>query len=298
MEQIDLEKILSPEWGKADGDFVTSQYGAQLNFISHQADTVVVTLSQVYPGLQWLWSIDQHDFQVVLPIDNQLRLDLPAGTHRHQIVLQNLTMGQIALWQQGVRLMSVTSQHALEPVGFQKPYVTFVGDSITAGECMDGLQHHPELSFPQLVAQALQRPLARIAYGGTGLTSHAPFQEPSAIEALWKIGETIARPRVQTDLVVVNYGLNDANYGANRQEFAFGLRVYLLELIKRFHQARFILLTPYNGAFVDIFKTEAQRFDCFEVVDTSDWQVYVTGRHPNLVEHQRAAHNILNLLEV
>ncbi len=184
-------------------------------------------------------------------------------------------------------------QGEVAPIENAQPYVTFVGDSITAGAAMAADGHHPELSYPQLVADALGQPLARIAYGGTGLTAAAPYQIPTAIEALWHVGDNVSRPLVTTNLVLVNYGTNDFNYGATPTAFAFGLRIYLLELIKRFHNAKIILMMPLNGAFREVFLAETARFDQFTLIETKSWLPAMTDVHPNCAAHQIIAEQIM-----
>ncbi|WEV54022.1 GDSL-type esterase/lipase family protein [Leuconostocaceae bacterium ESL0723] len=293
MTSADTQAFLSPEWGLSEAGLVTSQYGAIVDFISPAAGPVTLEFLEPYPALTFTVLHDGVAAGQVTLTGNQLKINVAAG--HNQLVLDQLDQGQVALWQNGVVLTAIRTDLDLKPVPVDKPYLTFVGDSITAGELMAGNQNLPAQSFPSLVSQQVGRPLARIAYGGTGLTRRAPFQEPTAITALWQVSPGIARPRVQTDLVIVNYGLNDFNYGASRQEFTFGLRVYLLELVKRFHDAKVLLLTPFNGEYVDIFQQESRRFDHLEVVDTSDWAVLTANRHPNVEEHQRAAEHILAL---
>ncbi|CAK8054080.1 GDSL-type esterase/lipase family protein [Eupransor demetentiae] len=293
----ELKAIVSPEWGLTDDGYITSQYGARLHFESSGAGQVHFSFLEEHPDLSFAWYMDGKKVADLGLEGHDLTVKLPAGDHDQQLILQQWATGQVDFWRQGVVLTDFSTDTEVTAPILDGAYWTFVGDSITAGELMEGRQHRPDLSFPAIVAKHFQRPLARIAYGGTGLTVRAPFQEPTAIQALWQVGPDLMRPRPQTDLVIVNYGLNDANYGASRQEFAFGLRVYLLELIKRFHQARMVLVTPLNGAFVDVFKEEVARFDCFEILDSSEWGIMPEGRHPNVSEHQAIAAKIIEYLE-
>ncbi|MDF7637119.1 GDSL-type esterase/lipase family protein [Leuconostocaceae bacterium ESL0958] len=302
MTELDALAYASPEWAATDTGLQSSQYGASLTFRSQGPGTITLHFATTYPALRFTKVVNGQDQATLWAEEDSLSLSLPAAGEAVTLVLDQWQTGQVAFWQQGLQIRTIEFTGAAAPVPVQsdQPYFTFVGDSIVAGEAMTGPnhdQHQPSQSFPALVARAKQRPLARIAYGGTGLTVAAPFQEPTAIQALWQVGDHLPRPLVPTDTVVVAYGLNDANYGASANTFAFGLRVYLLELVKRFHHARMFLLTPWNGAFVDIFKQEAARFDCFTVVDTTDWGIATRPNHPDGAAHQRISEHILTLLE-
>lgn len=310
MEEESLLTLASPEWSKnPDGDGVLcSQYGAYFAFhYEGQGGQLLLSFGQEYPDMRWTLNVDGSDQQTYSSDGEELTIDLPAGQHDVELVLDQWATGQVAFWQSGLVVQSIRVTGAVQltstlPNDEDKeatPYLTFVGDSIVAGEAMMGAshnQHRPSRSFPAIVARAKKQPLNRIAYGGTGLTTSAPFQEPKAIDALWRVRDDVARRRVHSQQVVVAYGLNDANYGASEEDFAFGLRVYLLELVKRFHQAHFYLLTPWNGRFKDIFMAEASRFDCFTVVDTSPWQISTRPHHPGVADHQKIAAELERIL--
>lgn len=308
MKEEALLAFASPEWSKnPDGTgLFCSQYGAYFAF-SYEGEGGQVTLlfDQEYPDLRWTLSVDGTDQTNVMVDGQELNVSIPSGQHNYELVLDQWSTGQVAFWQEGLVISDFhfKGDGHLRPVlpinQDDQPYLTFVGDSIVAGEAMAGAshnQHRPSQSFPALVARYKRQPLNRIAYGGTGLTASAPFQQPKAIDALWRVGDNVPRRRVKTDEVVVAYGLNDANYGATKEDFAFGLRVYLLELVKRFHQAHFYLLTPWNGAFNEIFENEANRFDCFTVIDTSDWQIATRPHHPDVAMHQKIAEKLEQIL--
>ncbi|MBS9338485.1 lysophospholipase [Fructobacillus sp. M2-14] len=307
--------LFSPEWSVLDDQagMITSQYGAYLAFESKHAGQLTLHLHDAYPDLTWTLTVDGQDKETVLANEDTVAVQLPAGAHSYVLTLNQWATGQVAFWRTGliVKDLSWSGESELEPTlprddgkgdveDGATPYITFVGDSIVAGECMVGSahdEHQPTQSFPALVASAMKQPLNRIAYGGTGLTTAAPFQEPKAIDALWRVGEDVPRRRVHTNKVVVAYGLNDGNYGADASDFAFGLRVYLLELVKRFHGADFYLLTPWTGAFSEIFEAEAARFDCFKVIETKDWDIQTRPHHPDPKDHQKIANELLTYLK-
>ncbi|NLS37985.1 lysophospholipase [Fructobacillus tropaeoli] len=307
MMVADLLRFASPEWSALEeGGVLTSQYGAYLSLKTQDEGTLTLTFAKHYPNLVWTVTIDGEKSEELLVVADHVSVHLQAG-HYYQLTLDQWATGQVDFWRTGLVLADLTwsGDEELLPVlpkdgEATKPYLTFVGDSIVAGEAMAGPnhdRHQPALSFPALVANHFDRPLNRIAYGGTGLTARAPFQEPKAIDALWQVGEGISRRRVVTDRVIVAYGLNDANYGASDQEFAFGLRVYLLELVKRFHGADFYLLTPWNGAFVDIVLAEVARFSNFTVVRADQWGIQTRPYHPDVLAHQKIAEQLVAVLE-
>ncbi|AQN79863.1 MULTISPECIES: GDSL-type esterase/lipase family protein [Leuconostoc] len=294
MKTVDMTRLLSPEWGVTDDGMMTTQFGASVAFVTTHVHVVRLSFAKNYDGLTFAVQINAADWQEMPVTDQTLQVTIPTETAEVRMVLRDRAGSSEAFWQDPVYVTAVTiDQGEVAPIENVQPYVTFVGDSITAGEAMAADGHHPELSYPQLVADALGQPLARIAYGGTGLTAAAPYQIPTAIEALWHVGDNVSRPLVTTNLVLVNYGTNDFNYGATPTAFAFGLRIYLLELIKRFHNAKIILMMPLNGAFREVFLAETARFDQFTLIETKSWLPAMTDVHPNCAAHQIIAEQIV-----
>ncbi|ORI85097.1 GDSL-type esterase/lipase family protein [Leuconostoc lactis] len=294
MKTVDITRLLSPEWGVTDDGIMTTQFGASIAFVTTHVHVVRVSFAKNYDGLTFAVQINDSDWQDMLVTDQTLQVTIPTETAEVRMVLRDRMGSSEAFWQDPVYVTAMTiDQGEVASIENVQPYVTFVGDSITAGEAMAADGHHPELSYPQLVADALGQPLARIAYGGTGLTAAAPYQIPTAIEALWHVGDNVSRPLVTTNLVLVNYGTNDFNYGATPTAFAFGLRIYLLELIKRFHNAKIILMMPLNGAFREVFLAETARFDQFTLIETKSWLPAMTDVHPNCAAHQIIAEQIM-----
>lgn len=294
MKTVDMTRLLSPEWGVTDDGMMATQFGASVAFVTTHVHVVRLSFAKNYDGLTFAVQINAADWQEMPVTDQTLQVTIPTETAEVRMVLRDRAGSSEAFWQDPVYVTAVTiDQGEVAPIENVQPYVTFVGDSITAGEAMAADGHHPELSYPQLVADALGQPLARIAYGGTGLTAAAPYQIPTAIEALWHVGDNVSRPLVTTNLVLVNYGTNDFNYGATPTAFAFGLRIYLLELIKRFHNAKIILMMPLNGAFREVFLAETARFDQFTLIETKSWLPAMTDVHPNCAAHQIIAEQIV-----
>ncbi len=294
MKTVDMIRLFSPEWGVTDDGMMTTQFGASVAFVTTHVHVVRLSFAKNYDGLTFAVQINAADWQEMPVTDQTLQVTIPTETAEVRMVLRDRAGSSEAFWQDPVYVTAMTiDQGEVAPIENAQPYVTFVGDSITAGEAMAADGHHPELSYPQLVADALGQPLARIAYGGTGLTAAAPYQIPTAIEALWHVGDNVSRPLVTTNLVLVNYGTNDFNYGATPTAFAFGLRIYLLELIKRFHNAKIILMMPLNGAFREVFLAETARFDQFTLIETKSWLPAMTDVHPNCAAHQIIAEQIM-----
>ncbi|WP_273706556.1 SGNH/GDSL hydrolase family protein [Leuconostoc mesenteroides] len=292
MKIVDLESFLSPEWGKTSNGFVTTQFGAALEFMVQGAQKVTLKFAKKYESLSLVLSLNGENWHEINVENNVLKLSVTDG---HYILLvRSIAGNQMTLWTNPITLVSgQIDSGELAPIATNVNYITFIGDSITAGEEMIEHEPHPELSYPELIAEILHKPLARIGYGGSGLTPSAPFQEPTAVEALWHVAPNVERPRVSSDLVIVNYGTNDYNYSATVQDFCFGLRVYLLELIKRFHDAKIVILVPFNGAFKKVFEQEIKRFDCFVLLDTTPWKISPQQVHPNILEHERVAKLLL-----
>jgi len=294
MKTVDMRQLLSAEWGADDHAFVTTQFGASIAFKATGVKEVQFQFSGINDQTSFVIQINGEPWREILVSEQRLIFQIAANIAYVRIMLRDSPASSLTLWQNPVALTTmVIDDGQVTPVIRKESFVTFVGDSITAGESMAEDGNHPELSYPQLVADCLGRPLNRIAYGGTGLTPNAPFQEPTAIEALWQVAENIERPRVLTDLVIVNYGTNDFNYGATAESFAFGLRIYLLELIKRFHSAKIILMLPFNGAFQSVYQNEVKRFNNFNIMLTNDWQISKDRIHPLSSEHKQIAEHIL-----
>jgi len=294
MKTVDMRPLLSAEWGTDSHAFVTTQFGASIAFNTNGVKKIQFQLTGVVDQLSFVVQINDEPWRKVLVNEQQITFQIPVNTARVRVVLRDSQASSLIFWQNPVNLTTMCIDDGkVTPVIHHEPFVTFVGDSITAGESMAEDGNHPELSYPQLVSDWLGKPLNRIAYGGTGLTANAPFQEPTAIEALWQVAENVERPRVVTDLVIVNYGTNDFNYGATAESFAFGLRIYLLELIKRFHSAKIILMLPFNGAFQSVYQNEVKRFNNFNIMLTNDWQISKDRIHPLSSEHKQIAEHIL-----
>jgi len=294
MKSINVKPFLSPEWCISGESFLTTQFGACIELQTTDVAKIQLAFKTSNQVVSFAVKINEEDWQTLPVVEQQLTVAIPTKLAHIRIMLRSVNSNSMALWQQKIILSTMLIDGGeVAPVVYDVPYVTFVGDSITAGEEMASDGNHPELSYPVLVAETLGKPLNRIAYGGTGLTANAPFQEPTAISALWQVADNIERERVLTDLVIVNYGTNDFNYGATSEAFAFGLRIYLLELIKRFHSAKIILMIPFNGAFKDIYQTEAKRFDRFIIMATDNWTLPNLRVHPLSNEHKQIAEHIL-----
>ncbi|WP_294976906.1 GDSL-type esterase/lipase family protein [uncultured Leuconostoc sp.] len=294
MKSINVKPFLSPEWCTSGESFLTTQFGACIELQTTDVSKMQLVFKTSNQVVSFAVKINEEEWQTVPVVEQQLTVAIPTKLAHIRIMLRSVNFNSMALWQQKIILSTMLiDEGEVAPVVYDVPYVTFVGDSITAGEEMAPDGNHPEWSYPVLVAEALGKPLNRIAYGGTGLTASAPFQEPTAISALWQVADNIERERVLTDLVIVNYGTNDFNYGATSEVFTFGLRIYLLELIKRFHSAKIILMIPFNGAFKDIYQTEAKRFDRFIIMATDNWTLPNLRVHPLSNEHKQIAEHIL-----
>lgn len=294
MKTVDLQPLLSAEWGTNSHIFLTTQFGASIEFNTDGVKTVQFQFTSVDDQLSFVVQINSGPWHQVDINNQQLIVQIPVNSAHVRVMLRDRSVNSLIFWQHPVLLTAMfIDAGTVVPVIHDETFVTFIGDSITAGECMAEDGNHPEVSYPQLVADLLGKPLNRIAYGGTGLTANAPFQEPTAVEALWQVAENIERPRVMTDLVIVNYGTNDFNYGATAESFAFGLRIYLLELIKRFHSAKIILMLPFNEVFRLVYENEIKRFNNFSIMLTADWQISKDRIHPLSSEHKKIAENIL-----
>lgn len=294
MKNVCLKPFLSAEWGIRDDKFITTQLGAIIEFTSIGVSHVMLDFVIKDHPVTFAIRFNDESWKIASVKDQQLVFNVPSELTRVYVMLCSAGTNSEMLWQDTVVVTSMfVDQGEVSQITYEKPYVTFVGDSISAGEDMAIDGNHPEVSYPMLVAESLGKPLNRIAYGGTGLTTHAPFQSPTAIEALWHVAENVERRRVETDLVIINYGTNDFNYGATVSSFAFGLRIYLLELIKRFHSAKMILMIPFNGAFRTVFQNEVARFDNFIIMETNSWLISTDKVHPSSDEHQQIAKQIL-----
>ncbi|MFT8570442.1 MAG: SGNH/GDSL hydrolase family protein [Leuconostoc pseudomesenteroides] len=294
---IDLKPLLSPEWAQQEDYYVTTQLGASLSFITDGVKKIRLVFANQNSNITLAYSSNNIDWQDIV-VDSTGQVNISVQDGRHDLVLRTWQKEQALFWASPLKLLSMSIDDGLvSPITESQPFLTFVGDSITVGEDMASDGDHPELSYPVLVSKALQKPLARIAYGGSGLTPFAPFQVPTAIESLWHVARNVPRPLVSTDLVVVNYGTNDLNYGASPQDFAFGLRVYLLEIIKRFHDAKIFILLPFNGAFETVFRNEMSRFEALTFINTNKWQIATDRVHPTVADHERIAKLILEELK-
>jgi hypothetical protein len=88
-------------------------------------------------------------------------------------------------------------------------------------------------------------------------------------------------------------GTNDINHGGDEQSLRFGLRLFFLELVKRFHNTPVLVMTPFNGEYEAVFDEEAARFDHLTVIKTGAWQIAPDYVHPDVEGHQMAAEYLL-----
>lgn len=308
VELTNLAATLRGDWATLNEDaqqtFFTTNIGNRIQFTVTGAKTVVVELTSPSRARVML-QLNDTPWQTHQLQPHGLTIDLPdEATYTVQIVLQYLPVAE--LWEEG-HGVNLTRIHAdagvMQPLPAPAQRVAFIGDSITLGARMTGedtqatgVHHAPQFGFPARLAEHFDIEPIYMAYGGIGVTPSAPIQMPNAIDSLWQMNAVVPRPRRDVAAVVVNLGTNDINHGGDEQSLRFGLRLFFLELVKRFHDTPVLVMTPFNGQFEAVFVEEAQRFDHLTVIKTGDWQISPDHVHPDVAEHAQAAQKLVPYL--
>jgi hypothetical protein len=84
MKIVDLESFLSPEWGKTSNGFVTTQFGAALEFMVQGAQEVTLKFAKKYEGLSLVLSLNGENWHEINVENNVLKLSVTDG---HYILL-------------------------------------------------------------------------------------------------------------------------------------------------------------------------------------------------------------------
>ncbi|MFT8527236.1 MAG: lysophospholipase [Oenococcus sp.] len=286
---------------------LTTNLGAELYLKSHECSQIVLDWAAKTRDGQCsriLISLDGGVFKSEKLTADPIILSLdPKEDHLIRIMTQAISYEKARTWTltDYFCLQGVTHNGQLTGAVPNRKKLIFVGDSIINGQKIladkTTAAHRPDLSWDFLVSEALNLNNVRIAYGGCGITQHAKIYPPTAMDFLWLLSETLPRPIDQRDDiagVVVNLGTNDGD--ADQQEFTFALKMFLRELKKRFHDAKIIIVEPFNGNFKQVFESVVTSYDPnYTLIKNTSWQFPTSdgGVHLNQLGHQQAADILL-----
>lgn len=231
---------------------------------------------------------------------------LPEGSHRLEIAVKAID-GNGNRWLPPIRSIIVFSGFELNanakveprsPAG-QKPFLVFLGDSITQGEGIlnrggtvinsDGLA-----TYAWLAGEALGTTHVQIAFGGSGvIRSGSGNVPPAPLSFAWNFSGSPADFSVTPDFVLINLGTND-QYSTDEFVPAY---IKLLREIRRHYASTVIFaMRPFNGQhfhgddIANIVKTMQDPGIIY--IDSTGWMEagdFTDGAHPNVPGSRKAA---------
>lgn len=227
------------------------------------------------------------------------------GVHELTVVVRDLPKN-VAMWRsggpalalRGVEVGSLTDLQTAGPAGLR---MTFLGDSITAGVNQTG--GDARLSFAYQTATALYADPTVIGFPGQGVVDPGSEGVPSAARTLGFLSAGVRSTAEDPDVVVVNYGANDAYLPGKQVEQAF--IEYLGQIRTLYPGAKLVVLRPFSGdQAAAVAGAVADRRKAGDVaityVDTSGWvptTLTTDGVHPTLRGHALAAERLAAVIK-
>jgi lysophospholipase L1-like esterase len=232
---------------------------------------------------------------------------LPQGPHHLEIAVKAIDGNgdrwlpplRSAIVFSGFELDSTAKAEFRSPAG-QKPFIEFLGDSITQGE---GILHtnggavinsDALATYAWLTAEALGTTHVQIAFGGSGvIRSGSGNVPPAPLSFAWNFGGSPADFSVVPDFILINLGTND-QYSSDEFVSAY---IKLLREIRR-HYARTVIfaMRPFHGDryhgddIANIVKTLHDPGIIY--IDSTGWMDegdFTDGAHPNVPGSRKAA---------
>jgi len=161
--------------------------------------------------------------------------------------------------------------------------IAFYGDSITQGVRALNMALNPKgtsatNSYAWHCADKLNMVLYYAGYGGSGIFVPGSYNNlGNAISNF-----TVSRKATKIDpaVVVVEHGTNDVK--ANAPEFTAGYKKALLQLHKKYPNAKIMAMIPFTGLHAAEIRVAASGYKWCTVIETASWNIsYTDGLHPN-----------------
>lgn len=176
--------------------------------------------------------------------------------------------------------------------------ILFLGDSITAGLSVysatetQPMSHGGSTNYAAICTQKLNAVDIRVAFGFTGIVNPGPNSIPPAMGYIDYMTATRPETGEFPDLIVVNYGTNDASEDKT-QSFITGYPKLLDKLTIKYGELPIFAVIPFNQSRVEEIKNAvAGRSNVF-LVDTATWN-YAGVTHPNAEDSLWLGENLAN----
>lgn len=289
------------DWIIFQEQMLTSNVGAEIRFAIEGADDFLIDWPNCNASKDDQQTIaikiDNQEFQNIFLENKIIKYQLPdSSLHQIRIVVSsNVADADYWFSDQDFRLNRIFIEKGeLIVTENNSENLYFIGDSITSGSKIltsnsYSKNNHAESSYPIQFADYFDLNNIRISYNGTGITSKATIYPPSAFDFIWKLKNDLRRPSVQqAKAVIINLGTNDSK--ATPEEFSWSLNAFLIEIVKRFHQAPIYLMIPLNQQFAGVFRKIAISFSNVNLIETADIKVTFADRlHPDQNGHDMIA---------
>jgi lysophospholipase L1-like esterase len=192
------------------------------------------------------------------------------------------------------------------PPGGKKPFIEFLGDSITQGEGIldaGGQVIHSDglATYAWLTGEALGSTHVQIAFGGSGVIRSGSGNVPAApLSFAWNFAGSPADFSVVPDFILLNLGTND-QYSSD--EFVPAYTKLLREIRQHCPNTVIFAMRPFHGAsfhgddIAAIVKTMNDPRIIY--IDSDGWMDsgdFTDGAHPNVSGSRKAAAHLEDAL--
>ncbi len=174
--------------------------------------------------------------------------------------------------------------------------ILFFGDSITAGLSVyspaevQPMSHGASVNYAAVCTQKLNAIDIRVAFGCTGIVHVGPASTPNAFGYLDYMTETREETGEFPDLIVINYGTNDATEDQT-EEFVIGYPAFLDKLADKYNGVPVFAVIPFNQARAQEIKSAVEVRPNVFLVDTESWN-YTGAVHPNAIDSKWLGENL------
>jgi lysophospholipase L1-like esterase len=231
---------------------------------------------------------------------------LPRALHHLEIAVKAID-GNGDRWLPPIRSAIVfsgfelDSTSTIEPRSPQdrKPFIEFLGDSITQGEGIlnnggQVINSDALATYAWLTGEALDTTHVQIAFGGSGvIRSGSGNVPPAPLSFAWNFAGSSADFSVAPDFILINLGTND-QYSTS--EFVPAYTKLLREIQRHCPQTVIFAMRPFHGESFhgdDVAKIVKMMDDPRIIyIDSSGWMDagdFTDGAHPNVPGSRKAA---------
>ena len=235
-------------------------------------------------------SIDGGAYTRFQVIDTEMTLasGLSLSEHYVRIVVSGLYIAD-AKWSSYIgcafKSLSGDSGAIISPVKPMNPYITFIGDSITAGLNIAGVgglsvNNIAEQAFSYLTAKNLNMVQLNAGYSSCGITTIGAGGVPVTIDNIDFDANGIADSSQTSSFVVVNIGTNDNS--ATDAVFTTGYTDLINRLLIKYPGQFIFAMRPFNGTKGTQIQAVSANYPNVFYVDTTGWGVSMpNASHPD-----------------